>query len=89
MVERLVLVDLHTGANIALTMQEEGEGTGYVLTVREQTENEIDGWVFWDHSTLLSTFEMNECVYGGQVTAVGKKRQIKFCSSHSFTLTEK
>lgn len=28
MVDRLVLVDLHTGAYVALTMQEEGEGAG-------------------------------------------------------------
>lgn len=28
MVDRLVLVDLHTGAHVALAVQEEGEGAG-------------------------------------------------------------
>lgn len=40
MVYWLVLVDLYTGAYVALTVQEEREGAGQVLTVRNQTEKE-------------------------------------------------
>lgn len=40
MVDRLVLVDLHTGAYVALAMQEEGEGAGKVLTARKRREKE-------------------------------------------------
>ncbi len=40
MVDRLVLVDLHTGAYVALSMQEEGEGAGKVLTARKRRKRE-------------------------------------------------
>ncbi len=42
MVHGLVLVDLHTGAHVALTVQEEGEGAGQVLTVRKKRQRERD-----------------------------------------------
>lgn len=37
-VDRLVLRDLHTGAHVTLTMQEEGEGTREVFTAAGETK---------------------------------------------------
>lgn len=34
-VDGLVLVDLHAGAHVAVSMQEEGEGAGQVLTAED------------------------------------------------------
>lgn len=35
----LVLVDLHTGADITIAVQEEGEGAGKMLTVKKTQKN--------------------------------------------------
>lgn len=40
-VDRLVLRDLHAGAHVTLTMQEEGEGAREVLTAAEETHKKI------------------------------------------------
>lgn len=39
-VDRLVLRDLHAGAHVTLTMQEEGERAREVLTAAEKTQRE-------------------------------------------------
>lgn len=39
-VDRLVLRDLHAGAHVTLTMQEEGEGAREVLTAAGVTQRE-------------------------------------------------
>lgn len=36
-VDRLMLVDLHTGTHIVISVQEEGEGTGQMLALKSQT----------------------------------------------------
>lgn len=35
-VDRLMLVNLHTGTHVVVSMQEEGEGTGQVLAFKSQ-----------------------------------------------------
>lgn len=40
MVHWLVLVDLYTGADITITMQEEGEGAGKMLTVKKKKKKQ-------------------------------------------------
>lgn len=41
-VHRLVLVDFHTGTNVAIPMQEEGEWAGQVLAKEEGEGNKMD-----------------------------------------------
>lgn len=35
-VDRLMLVDLHAGTDVVVSMQEEGEGTGKMLALKSQ-----------------------------------------------------
>lgn len=46
MVHWLVLVDLHTGADVTIAVQEEGEGAGKMLTVKKKKKKDKEKFVW-------------------------------------------